>query len=111
MNSDKFFRRKNIARKFACGKQRVRSPRSPHQQTQKEVNRKVNLFCWCGKRDLNPYIKDTRPSNVRVCRFRHSRERFTIIKHYGGFVKGFLIKNVKKSFLFFSPKFLAKISY
>ena len=28
---------------------------------------------WCGKRDLNPYIKDTRPSNVRVCRFRHSR--------------------------------------
>ena len=32
------------------------------------------LLCWCGKRDLNPYVEDTRPSNVRVCRFRHSRE-------------------------------------
>ena len=28
---------------------------------------------WCGKRDLNPYVKDTRPSNVPVCRFQHCR--------------------------------------
>ena len=28
---------------------------------------------WCGRRDLNPYVGNTRPSNVRVCRFRHSR--------------------------------------
>ena len=28
---------------------------------------------WCAKRDLNPYGKTTRPSNVRVCQFRHSR--------------------------------------
>ena len=28
---------------------------------------------WCGKRDLNPYVKDTRTSNVRVCQFRHPR--------------------------------------
>ena len=29
--------------------------------------------CWCGRRDLNPYGKTTRPSNVRVCQFRHFR--------------------------------------
>ena len=28
---------------------------------------------WCGKRDLNPYVKDTRPSNVPVCQFQHCR--------------------------------------
>ena len=28
---------------------------------------------WCGRRELNPYGKTTRPSNVRVCQFRHSR--------------------------------------
>ncbi len=31
------------------------------------------LLLWCEKRDLNPYGKTTRPSNVRVCQFRHSR--------------------------------------
>ena len=31
---------------------------------------------WCEKRDLNPYGKTTRPSNVRVCQFRHSREQW-----------------------------------
>ena len=30
-------------------------------------------FYWCGRRELNPYGKTTRPSNVRVCQFRHSR--------------------------------------
>ena len=28
---------------------------------------------WCGKWDLNPYVKDTRPSNVPVCLFQHYR--------------------------------------
>ena len=28
---------------------------------------------WCEKRDLNPYGESTRPSNVRVYQFRHSR--------------------------------------
>ena len=28
---------------------------------------------WCGKWDLNPYVKDTRPSNVPVCLFQHTR--------------------------------------
>ncbi len=31
------------------------------------------LLFWCEKRDLNPYGVTTRPSNVRVCQFRHSR--------------------------------------
>ena len=30
-------------------------------------------FIWCGKWDLNPYVKDTRPSNVPVCLFQHYR--------------------------------------
>ena len=50
------------------------------------------LFCvliWCGRRDLNPYIEDTRPSNVRVCRFRHSRNGFSIIQHSFSFVNSF----------------------
>ena len=31
------------------------------------------FLLWCERRDLNPYGITTRPSNVRVCRFRHSR--------------------------------------
>ena len=29
--------------------------------------------CWCARRDLNPYVEDTRTSNVPVCQFQHSR--------------------------------------
>ena len=32
-----------------------------------------DVIIWCERRDLNPYGITTRPSNVRVCRFRHSR--------------------------------------
>ena len=32
---------------------------------------------WCEKRDLNPYGESTRPSNVRVYQFRHSRFSLT----------------------------------
>ena len=32
---------------------------------------------WCEKRDLNPYGESTRPSNVRVYQFRHSRISLT----------------------------------
>ena len=39
----------------------------------KETTQKCYLFYWCERRDLNPYGITTRPSNVRVCRFRHSR--------------------------------------
>ena len=30
-------------------------------------------FSWCGRWDLNPYVLDTRPSNVPVCLFQHYR--------------------------------------
>ena len=36
---------------------------------------------WCEKRDLNPYGKTTRPSNVRVYQFRHSR--FSCARDFG----------------------------
>ena len=39
----------------------------------KEITQMCYLFSWCERRDLNPYGITTRPSNVRVCRFRHSR--------------------------------------
>ena len=48
------------------------------------------LFCWCGRRELNPYGKTTRPSNVRVCQFRHSRDGSTIIHDKFRFVNTFL---------------------
>ena len=44
-------------------------------KTKKE--RYVTYRSWCGKRGSNPYGKTTRPSNVRVCLFRHSRDNVT----------------------------------
>ena len=71
----------------------------------KRANRLVCSFCWCGKRDLNPYIKDTRPSNVRVCRFRHSRvERYLLYTKEFQKSRGF----AKKYFIFFKIDFLDK---
>ena len=55
---------------------------------------------WCGRRELNPYGKTTRPSNVRVCQFRHSRRTVGIISQLVTNVKYFL-----KSFLIFLKKF------
>ncbi len=40
---------------------------------------KIVLPLWCERRDLNPYVKNTRPSNVRVCRFRHSRSEQDVL--------------------------------
>ena len=37
------------------------------------TNDTKSVTTWCERRDLNPYGITTRPSNVRVCRFRHSR--------------------------------------
>ena len=54
------------------------------------------FFIWCERRDLNPYGITTRPSNVRVCRFRHSRIQlpfpqgtYAIIAEHGQNVKSF----------------------
>ena len=55
---------------------------------------------WCAKRDLNPYGKTTRPSNVRVCQFRHSRKNSSIIAKSRVFVKPFFEKS---GFFYFPP--------
>ena len=34
---------------------------------------KIDAQPWCARRDLNPYVVDTRTSNVPVCQFQHSR--------------------------------------
>ena len=60
---------------------------------------------WCGRRDLNPYVGNTRPSNVRVCRFRHSRRTLKIILHIFRFVKRFLrVFSLFFLFIFYSPQ-------
>ena len=43
-------------------------------QHYKKEKQSEDCFSWCGKRGSNPYGKTTRPSNVRVCQFRHSRD-------------------------------------
>ena len=72
---------------------------------QKEPPLRLFLF-WCERRDLNPYGITTRPSNVRVCRFRHSRifsspflTTNDIISKSRGSVNTFL-----ENILFFSEK-------
>ena len=52
---------------------------------------------WCERRDLNPYGITTRPSNVRVCRFRHSRKCLNNITPISEFVNIFF-EFFKKSF-------------
>ena len=42
-------------------------------QNKKQGGKPLCFLFWCEKRDLNPYGVTTRPSNVRVCQFRHSR--------------------------------------
>ena len=37
-------------------------------------NAELSSALWCGHRDLNPDVIDIRPSNVRVCQFRHDRK-------------------------------------
>ena len=39
----------------------------------------VLIFLWCGHRDLNSDGVTIRPSNVRVCLFRHDRLTLLII--------------------------------
>ena len=53
---------------------------------------RIDTTFWCGKRGSNPYGKTTRPSNVRVCLFRHSRNGFIIIQHKNPIVKTFFAK-------------------
>ena len=56
---------------------------------------------------MNPYGKTTRPSNVRVCQFRHSRNGFSIIHEVYSFVKPFFQKNERIfAFVFLSVFFV-----
>ena len=91
---------------FVRGRKRVLRP---HLHAPKEKAVLSNCF-WCGRRDLNPYVGNTRPSNVRVCRFRHSRICFCslgtlpiIAKHnenvkpfFENFLKNFLVRFTHK---------------
>ena len=43
------------------------------------LGRQKRLLSWCARRDLNPYVINTRPSNVPVCQFQHSRSTSDII--------------------------------
>ena len=46
----------------------------PHQQ--KKTSKRMSLFCWCERWDLNPHdLTDTSTSSLPVCRFQHARER------------------------------------
>ena len=70
---------------------RAGSKALPHQT--KGLDTRSSPFVWCGKRELNPYGKTTRPSNVRVCQFRHSRRTIHIITQ-----KNMNVKHFFKSF-------------
>ena len=50
--------------------------KSPETRMNTEKNRGDIYFVtpsWCERRDLNPYVINTRPSNVPVCQFQHAR--------------------------------------
>ena len=81
----------------ACREHGCFAPVLSHQQ--KGLDTRSSPFCWCGRRELNPYGKTTRPSNVRVCQFRHSRNGFYIIHDVFAFVKPFL-QNSERFFSF-----------
>ena len=50
--------------------------RRPPQPNKKETSKRMSLFCWCERWDLNPHdLTDTSTSSLPVCRFQHARER------------------------------------
>ena len=65
---------------------------------------------------LEPVRKNTRPSNVRVCLFRHSRVSFVlfrtvrIIAERNTFVKGFFKKNFKIFYFLYYIYFIATLT-
>ena len=88
-----------------CGS--VRGATSPCTKKQKEAKSGgLYLFFWCGRRELNPYGKTTRPSNVRVCQFRHSRRTLMIIPNKKAFVNTFF--EIFKTFFDFFEKMQRK---
>ena len=73
---------------------------SPVPKNKKEPLMRLFLI-WCERRDLNPYGITTRPSNVRVCRFRHSRIQLLFLKE-----RMILYPNIGEKSIVFCKKFI-----
>ena len=76
---------------------RRRGTRTPNRRFWRPVLYQLSYtpVYWCGRRELNPYGKTTRPSNVRVCQFRHSRRTSSIVSQKIRFVNTFFEKSQK----------------
>ncbi len=70
-----------------------RSPSSPVSFSMKK-QQPFRIAVWCERRDLNPYGKSTRPSNVRVCQFRHSREDVCNYSRFPAICQAFFQKKI-----------------
>ena len=73
--------RPNNASIVACKLNNLQGGSSSSVSAKKEKTRTkfVLIFLWCGHRDLNSDGVTIRPSNVRVCLFRHDRLTLLII--------------------------------
>ena len=72
----------------ACGawEQSSAQKRNLFSERKSSMESDDSMELWCDRRDLNPYPYRTRPSNVRVCQFRHDRAlRFCNDRYYIGF--------------------------
>ena len=72
---------RSVGRSPSCAKMRRAKYRTQASvSAKKEKHEKfVLIFLWCGHRDLNSDGVTIRPSNVRVCLFRHDRLTLLII--------------------------------
>lgn len=73
---------RSVGRSPSCAKMRrakYRTQASVSAEKEKTRTKFVLIFLWCGHRDLNSDGVTIRPSNVRVCLFRHDRLTLLII--------------------------------
>ena len=73
---------RSVGRSPSCAKMRrakYRTQVSVSAKKEKTRTKFVLIFLWCGHRDLNSDGVTIRPSNVRVCLFRHDRLTLIII--------------------------------
>ena len=73
---------RSVGRSPSCAKMRrakYRTQASVSAKKEKTRTKFVLIFLWCGHRDLNSDGVTIRPSNVRVCLFRHDRLTLLII--------------------------------
>ena len=76
-------------------------------RTIENTSRLTRVFLWCGHRDLNSDGVTIRPSNVRVCLFRHDRLTLLIIWLKVGRCQGVLRLNFAKRQHFFQTHILS----